>query len=129
MEHTENDLLAGLGVLAWLVAAVVYRAIHNPFEWWLAFREAVEFVPFLVSGGSLGEFVSAHPSPETTAVLAGWFGIVGWVSLGAVFIREDARLPFALNALFVPLLAFVAVLVWRYRLRYGPDRTEPDSPA
>lgn len=127
MANTVNELLAGLGAFAWLAAAVVYRAIHNPFEWWLAFREAIEFTPLLVSGGSLGEFVAAHPNPETTAVLAGWLGIVGWLSLGAVFLREEARLSFALNALFVPLLAFVALLVWQYRIRYGPGRVDTDS--
>jgi hypothetical protein len=125
-----------VGSFSWAIAVLVQslnggllNSLLNPFTWWLSFLEVIEFAVWLAGPGSVGAYISNFGGSESTMILAGIVGIVGWVVLGVAFLRARsgagtrlATIGAGLNLLFVPILSLGAVF---YYLRNGSNESDP----
>lgn len=124
-----------IAAIAWALAVViqslhagVFNGLTNPFEWWLSFFEAIEFLLWVPSSaGNLGIFLSNLGGSESMAILAGLAGIVAWITMFVALVKlrrngTSTRFIAAagiLNFLFQPLFAWGII---GYQLR--ADRAE-----
>lgn len=129
------------GAVAWLLAVVVQagnggllNALINPFQWWLALLEGLEFLFWIPANlGQLGVFFGSWGVPEFHLALAGVLGMIGWI-LSTVTLTYNSleRGGSALGAVFANLLfqPVITIALAAYYLRVNTLEAEPgDSPA